>query len=179
MGLSQGEKTRRIAGYESLIEKQNTAMQSGAGGVMVDEGNMYKALVDQGTVMGLPEPDQYWQDPARPSGQPNPQTGQMMSVAEASGMAKQREQQAAMAAQNAQTDKMLALQSQIATLQEETKRLKIISDGTSDAQATVQKGVDSMRDYTVDMTKIEQESGEDLPGGVLYGDDDLAVRLVQ
>lgn len=179
MGLSQGEKTRRIAGYESLIQKQNAAMQAGAGGVMVDEGNMYKALVDQGAVMGLPEPDQYWQDPDRPSGQMNPQTGQQMTVAEVAKTSQQQAQKAQMDAQNAQTDKMLALQAQIATLQEETKRIKIQSDGVTDAQDTVQKGVDSMRDYTVDMTKLEQESGEDLPGGVLQGDEFHASRMVQ
>lgn len=179
MGLSQGEKSRRIAAYESLIQKQNAAMQTGAGGVMVDEGNIYKALVDQGAVMGLPEPDQYWQDPERPSGQQNPQTGDMMSVAEVSKMMAQQAQKAQQAAMDAQTDKMLSLQAQIATLQEETKRFKVIEDNKTDTQDTIQKGVDSMRDYTVDMTKIEQETGEDLPGGVLRGDEDLSQRLVQ
>lgn len=178
MGLSQGEKSRRIAAYESLIQKQNEAMET-AGGVLVDEGNMYKARIDQGVVMGLPEPDQYWQDPDRSSGQRNPETGQEMTVAEAARMAQEQAQSDAMEAQNAQTDKLLTLQAQIATLQEETKRLKIREDGMSDAQETTQKGLDSMRDYTVDMTKIEQESGEDLPGGVLRGDEDLATRLAQ
>lgn len=178
LGLSAGEKSRRIGAYESLIQKQKEAMQSGAGGVMVDEGNMYKALVDQGNVMGLPEPDQYWQDPERPSGQTG-QNGQQMTVAQAAQMSQQMAQKAAADAQNAQTDKLLALQAQIATLQEETKRLKIQQEGVSDAQSTIQKGADSMRDFAVDMTKIEADTGKDVPGGVMHGDEDIAARVTQ
>ncbi len=177
MGLSQGEKSRRIAAYESLIGKQITAQQQGKDGVLVDDGNLYAALLDQANIMGLPEPDQYWQDPDRqvgmtPDGQPI--TAAMAARQQAAMSAQQQA-----AYQEAQQDKMLALQAQIVTLQEETKRLKIIQDGTSDARDSVQKGLDSTRQFVTDQTKLELEYSKDLPGGVAEGDEDLAGRVTQ
>ncbi len=158
LGLSAGEKARRIAAYEALLEKQTAAMSEGKEGVLVDDGNVYKALVDQLNIQGLPEPEQYWIDPESPQAQ---QTRQMRAQA----------QQEAQAAAQAQQDKILTSQMQIAQLQEETKRLRDSADAFNDAQKLIQDGLDSMRDFIAQQTKTEAESGQDIPGGVLYGDE--------
>ncbi len=178
LGLSQGEKMRRIAAYESLLEKQASAMESGKEGVLVDDGNMYKALVDQLNIQGLPEPEQYWQDPERPVGR-DPQTGQTIT---ASQQAKQSQAKAAQDAQRAQemaAEAMLEAQKQITAAQEETKRMRDNAKAMNEAQRLVLDSVDSLRDFITSQTKIEAEYGVNVPGGTVEGDEELAERAVQ
>ncbi len=174
LGLSAGEKARRIAAYDDLLDKQTSAMESGKEDILVDEGNLYKALIDQANIQGLPEPEQYWQDPERPSGQQDPQTGQQLTVSQAAKLAQQQaaEQQAQM--QAAQSERMLQAQIQITALQEETKRLRDQNDALQGQQELIQKASEAMLDYIAKQTKTEAEVQQDIPGGVLYGDRELA-----
>jgi molecular chaperone GrpE (heat shock protein) len=109
-----------------------------------------------------------------PNGQPVPVT-----AAEAAQKAQQAQQKQAADAQNAQTDKMLSLQAQIATLQEETKRQKNTADAINDTQETIQKGLDSLRDFIAQQTKTEAEYGVDVPGGTVTGDEELGPVVTQ
>ena len=165
LGLSAGEKSRRISAYEALLEKQSGAAEAGKEGTLVTEENMYKALIDQLNVQGLPNPQDYWTDP---------QSEQAMQAREMQAQAGREAQAAA----TAQQDKLLTAQMQITALQEETKRLKNIADAQQGQQELIQKGLDSIRDFIAAQTKTEAESGTDIPGGTLYGDEDLA-QVVQ
>jgi hypothetical protein len=109
VGLSSGTRMRQAASLMQVIQHQETAMQGGLDGVMVNAATMYKARVSFARLMGVAAPEQYWVDPQSPEGQQAAQ--QKMQAAE-------QAQQQQMQAQQQQTQAMMALQQ----MQEETKR---------------------------------------------------------
>ncbi len=176
-GRTQGEKIRQIAAYDDLLDKQSSAMEAGKDGVLVDDSVIYRALIDKGNIQGMPNPDQYWLDPDRPVGR-NPETGDPITASQA---AKQSEAEAAQAAQQSQqqaAQAMLSAQMQITALQEETKRMRDNANAINDAQKNTLDAVESLRDMVVQLTKIEAETGQDVRGGILQGDQALAQRVV-
>ncbi len=178
LGLSQGEKMRRIAAYETLLEKQTSVMEAGKEGVLVDDGNLYKALVDQANIQGLPEPDQYWLDPERVVGR-DPQTGQEITASQRAQQMQAQSAERAQAEQREAAQAMLNAQMQITALQEETKRMRDNAKAINDAQTLVQKSLDSIRDFIAEQTKTEAQYGVDVPGGTVTGDEELAERAMQ
>ncbi len=171
LGKSEGERQRLIGHNENQYAKHVQIMENGGDGILTDASRIYEVVTDQANLMGV---ENHWLDPDRPSGQVNPETGQPMSVLEASefrdqqaAQAEQQAQQQMLEAQTAQQDKVLAAQMRITELQEQTKRL-------SDAADQQQKILDRWEDYITKMTKIEADTEKDVPGGVLYGDEELA-----
>ena len=177
LGLSQGEKMRRIAAYESLMEKQTALMDNGKEGVMVDDGNLYKALIDQANIQGLPEPEMYYLDPNRIVGRD--EQGNEVTASQRAAESAAQAQEQAQAQQREAAQSMLNAQMQITALQEETKRLRDNAKAINDAQTLVQKSLDSIRDFVAEQTKTEAQYGVDVPGGTVEGDEELAQRAVQ
>jgi hypothetical protein len=178
LGKSEGERIRLIGGYDAQMNRAAEAVGAGGEGVVTDWNQRYEMLVDQADLMGV---ENHWLDPNRqvsmepgPNGQPVPVT-----AIQAAQKAQQAQQKQAADAQNAQTDKMLSLQAQIATLQEETKRQKNTADAINDTQETIQKGLDSLRDFIAQQTKTEAEYGVDVPGGTVTGDEELGPVVTQ
>ena len=161
LGKSEGEKARLVAGYDKQIAYAAEAMQSEGDGIVTDWSQIYEMLTDQANLMGV---ENHWLDPDRPSGQINPQTGEPVSVADAARMSRAQAAQQAQQAQQAHMDKLLSAQMQATAAQEETKRV-------SDQMEAQQKTLDTILDYIAKMTKIEADTGQDVQGGVLYGDD--------
>lgn len=174
LGKSEGERMRLIGSYDQQLNRAAEAAQNGGEGVITDWGQRYEMLTEQANLMGVKD---NWLDPNRVVAQ-GPQ-GQTITAVQAAQQSQAQSAQQQTAYQEAQQDKMLALQAQIVTLQEETKRLKIIQDGRSDARDSTQKGLDSTRQFVTDQTKLELEYSKDLPGGVAEGDEDLAGRVTQ
>ncbi len=175
LGKSEGERMRLIGSYDQQLNRAAEAAQNGGEGVITDWGQRYEMLTEQANLMGVKD---NWLDPNRIVAI-DPQTGQPITAVQAAQQSQAQAAQQQAAYQEAQSDKMLALQAQIVTLQEETKRLKIIQDGTSDARDSVQKGLDSTRQFVTDQTKLELEYSKDLPGGVAEGDENLASVVTQ
>ncbi len=174
LGKSEGERTRLIASYENQLEKSASAMQNGGDGLITDWSQVYEMLTDQANLMGI---ENHWLDPERVVGQQQLPNGQVVPVT-AIQRSQQMQAQAAQQAQQvqaAQQDKLLSAQLQITQLQEETKRLRDSASAMNDAQELIQKSLDSIRDFVTAQTKIEADSGQDVPGGVLYGDEDIRV----
>ncbi len=165
LGKSEGERSRLVASYDKQIMYAGEAMQADADGLITSWSQIYEMLSDQANLMGT---DNHWLDPDRPSGQVNPQTGQPVSVAQMHQM--QKAQAAQQAQQQAQMQQQQLLQAQMAVvqIQEETKRV-------ADQMEAQQKRMDTILDHIASMTKIEADTGEDVPGGVLYGDEQPVV----
>jgi hypothetical protein len=64
MGMSTGERGRRTAALIQISQMQTQALQAGLTGQLVGLEQVYRTLVDIGTLAGLPSPQQYWIDPA-------------------------------------------------------------------------------------------------------------------
>jgi len=175
LGKSEGERSRLIGAYENQIQKAEQLMQAGGDGVIIDSSQIYEMLTDQANLMGV---ENHWLDPDRPVGQ-NPQTGQPISAAEQSKMMQSQMAQQQQQMQMAQQDKLLQTQLQITEMQEQRKHMADIMQSQSDAMDSIQKGLDSLRDFVTSQTKIEADSGQDVAGGVMYEDEDLKGRVTQ
>ena len=181
LGKSEGERSRQIAYIEDQLTKAASSIEAGDEGLLTDYSQVYEYLTDQANLMGI---ESHWLDPDRIVGQ-GPQ-GEPITAVQAH---KQQQAQAAQSAQEAQErqgDKLLTAQMQITQLQEETKRLRDQAktqieqqQNIIDAQKNVQDALDSIRDFVTQQTKLEIEADKDLPGGVAYGDEEIAGRITQ
>ena len=182
LGKSEGERARLIASYNDQLEKASNSIESGEEGILTDYSQIYELLTDQANLMGV---ENHWLDPERIVGV-DPQTQQPITAIQAHKQSQAQAAKQSQEAQERQADKLLAAQGQIVALQEETKRMrdesKTIVDQQKniiDAQKNVQNAIDSFRDMVVEMTKVEAETGQDVPGGVLIGDEELEGRVTQ
>jgi hypothetical protein len=92
MGMSVGERTRRTAALQAVIQYQMQALQTGQDGVLVSLPNLHAALLDLSRMGGLPAPEQYWTDPSSQEAQAAAQ-----QKAQAAQQQAQLQQQAAQA----------------------------------------------------------------------------------
>jgi hypothetical protein len=69
LGMSVGERTRRTAALQMVLQTQITAVQAGKDGTMVTDQNLYNAVTDLVRMAGLPSPEQYFVSPASPESQ--------------------------------------------------------------------------------------------------------------
>ena len=181
LGKSEGERNTLIAHYENQIQKASEAIDNDADGVMIDYDGLYEMVSDQANLMGV---ENHWLDPSRVVGQG--ENGEPITAEQRMRQNQAQSAQEAQAAQERQSDKLFGAQMQITTLQEETKRLRdnartMIEQQQNilQAQENTQKALDSIRDFVTSQTKLEVEAGKDIPGGVLYEDEDLSGRVTQ
>ncbi len=69
LGMSVGERTRRTAALQMVLQTQITAVQAGKDGTMVTDQNLYNAVTDLVRMSGLPSPEQYFISPESPESQ--------------------------------------------------------------------------------------------------------------
>ena len=62
-GLSQGEKLSRLSALRQVIAAQIDIYSQGKDRELVDDGNVYNALMDFARAANLENPEQYWVDP--------------------------------------------------------------------------------------------------------------------
>lgn len=150
LGLTEGERMRRSGSLGRVIEIQNLDAQTSAG-VLIDQKSRYAARLDFARNASLPDPEQYWVDPESPEAQ---------QAAQAQSQRADQERQLALAQQNA----IIQAQMQVAVMQEQTKRM-------SDQLDALEAQRDRLAKLTIEMTKIEADTGRDVPFGVLEGDE--------
>jgi hypothetical protein len=131
LGMSVGERTRRTAALQMVLQTQITAVQAGKDGTMVTDQNLYNAVTDLVRMAGLPSPEQYFVSPESPESQ-------------------QAAQQKAQAAQQ---------QAQIAQQAAQAQLQVPISMETIKAQATIQSAqIRSESAAQIESMKAELES---------------------
>lgn len=131
LGMSVGERTRRTAALQMVLQTQITAVQAGKDGTMVTDQNLYNAVTDLVRMSGLPSPETYFQNPQSPEAQ-------------------QAAQQKAQAAQQ---------QAQIAQQAAQAQLQVPISMETIKAQATIQSAqIRSESAAQIESMKAELES---------------------
>jgi hypothetical protein len=69
LGMSVGERTRRTATLQMILQTQMTAVQAGKDGTLVTDDNIYQTVMDLVRMSGLPSPEQYWTNPQSPQSQ--------------------------------------------------------------------------------------------------------------
>jgi hypothetical protein len=69
LGMSSAERQRRLVALGGVIAQQQTALQAGLAGQLVDLNGVYRALVDAGRMAELESPESYWIDPSTPEAQ--------------------------------------------------------------------------------------------------------------
>jgi hypothetical protein len=150
VGATEGERMRKLAATDAVINYSLQAMQAGANGIMVDWNTIYNAMKDRARYAGMDFPEQYWIDPSSPEAQ----------------QAMQQQQQAQQQQQQYQTW-MFLQQIQTMIEAEKTKRLQLAAEqerATEDRMLEYDKLVN---DYTHDMTKLELEYVADVPGSAV------------
>jgi hypothetical protein len=126
LGMSVGERTRRTAALQGVMQTQMAAVQAGKDGTLVTDQNLYNTAVDLVRMAGLPDPSQYFQDPSSPQSQ----------------QAAQQKQQ------SAQQQAQIAQQAAQAQLQVPVTMEKIKAQGTVDAariRAESQAQIEAMK----------------------------------
>lgn len=136
--LTNSERAKRHQALEGIIQKQTLAMQSGMEGTLTNSSKIYKALLDQARVAGLPAPEQYWVDP---NSEEAKQAAQMQ--AQGAQMQAQKEEQFA--------QQMAMMTYQLQAMQEETKRMKAQSDAAIDANEQLRKWIETELKYNTDI----------------------------
>ncbi len=76
MGMSVGERTRRTAALMQIQQTQQQDMENGQAGILTDLNAMYQTRIDIARMAGLPNPEQYFLDPASPEAQQAAQANQ-------------------------------------------------------------------------------------------------------
>lgn len=64
LGMSPGERRRKVEALGSILQTQLTLDERGASDVLVNMGNFYSALMDWARAAEIPNPEQYFIDPA-------------------------------------------------------------------------------------------------------------------
>lgn len=63
VGMSAGERARKVQALTFILQTQLMLQQQGAGGVSVNLQNLHNALIDWGRASELDNPEKYWMDP--------------------------------------------------------------------------------------------------------------------
>lgn len=69
MGLTTAQRIQRIQALSQVLGQQQTMMQQGLDGVMVDKARIYNCICDWLRANDIPDPDQYVIDPSSPQAQ--------------------------------------------------------------------------------------------------------------
>lgn len=154
IGMSQGERIQQSGALQQTVGMQKELMEKGQNNIMVSNAGMYRSLVDLGRMSGLNSPEKYWVDPSSPESQ--------QAAQQAAQQAQQQQQQAQQQVQQ-QAQIMLKLQE----MQEETKRLKATMDQQLGYAQLGEKSKTDMNSFATDMTKLELEHDEDVPGSAV------------
>jgi len=63
IGLSPGERSRRLAALGAVISKQQEALVAGLGNELTTKGQLHRAIVEWTRASGLDAPEKFWTDP--------------------------------------------------------------------------------------------------------------------
>ena len=69
IGMSPNERARKEQTMRAIVDAQVALAQQGEDGTLVDSERFYKALTDWGRFAEIPNPEQYFIDPATPESQ--------------------------------------------------------------------------------------------------------------
>jgi hypothetical protein len=155
VGLSLGERARKLQALMSVQQQQMVAMQSGFDGVLVDASRIYNVQADIVINSGLQSVERYWIDPQSQQAQ----------------QAVQAKQQAAQ--QQAQQQQMLAqlqyqlaeAQNEIAKMREETRQMDVMLKDDQAARKQVFDYDKLQVDNDTKRMDIELKYNTDIPGG--------------
>jgi hypothetical protein len=98
LGMSSAERQRRLGALAGVLQQQQTALQAGLTGQIVDLNGVYRALVDAGRMAELESPESYWIDPSTPQAQQAAQA-QAQQAQQAQQLEQQKVEQAMQIAQ--------------------------------------------------------------------------------
>lgn len=69
VGMSMGERLRKAASLQTVLETQTALIQNGFGGILCDASKIFNTVMDFCRMSGLDNPIQYWIDPTSPQAQ--------------------------------------------------------------------------------------------------------------
>ena len=130
VGLTPGERNRKVGALTAQLQVATQAMQSGLNGVLIDTNGLYQILMDLARAQELEGADQYWIDPK-------------------SQRSQQAQQQ--MAAQN---EKQKQLEIQVTTLSDQVNQQKNQITAANDAAELRYKYWDSALRAEIEEAKI-------------------------
>ena len=146
MGMSVGERSRRMGALQMIGQDQTALAQGGKEGILVDDAAVYQARVDMARMAGLPTPEQYYVDP---------QSQQAQQAAQA--MAQQAQQAQEMQMQ--QQQEMQQFQYSLITDVEKVKgEYKLQSDQMKMQMDTMRQQMDMIQktmDQRIKMAEID------------------------
>lgn len=153
--LSQGDRVKRAQALQVVLQQQQNAVEAGALGTMVTEGNIYNALTDFVRTSPLGDPSPYWQDPESQEAQAYRKQAQ-----------EQAEKDKAEAAAQAEKAQAMVLQTQAAIEQAKdlTRRLDIVSKESQAQSKAILDYQKSQEDLEKQYTELELKYNTDIAG---------------
>jgi hypothetical protein len=124
LGMSVGERTRRTAALQTVLQTQITAVQAGKDGILVTDQNLYNTVTDLITMAGLPNPSQYFLNPSSPESQQAAQQKQQAA-----------QQQATIAQQAAQAQMQVPIDMERIKAQGTVESARIRSESAAQIEA--------------------------------------------
>jgi hypothetical protein len=143
LGMTTGERVRRQAALNQIVQIQQMAMQAGMAGQLVDLSNIYSALMDWARCAGVPAPEQYLIDPASQQAQQAAQGQAQQAQQQQAQMAQMQQQMAEMQIQLELTkqERELAHKYWSDTLKAEIEEAKLIGGATKDLEVAQIQGM--------------------------------------
>ena len=110
VGLGSGDDNKKQAALAQILANQNLLVQSGAFGTLLNQQNIYKALVDSAKTAGIKHPEMYYQDPDSEDAK---LFAEQAAQAKKSGQAQDPQQQLLMLQQQVESQNLLIKQQEL------------------------------------------------------------------
>jgi len=167
LGMSVGERTRKTAALQGIMQTQMTAVQAGKDGTLVTEQNLYNTAVDLVRMAGLPDPSQYFTDPASPQAQQAAQQKQQAA-----------QQQAQIAQQAAQAQLQVPLDMERIKAQGGVQAAKIRAEAATEVQG-MKNEIDGIKAALDQITKAFDQRLKLIDMGAKYDGDPIPDTVAQ
>lgn len=165
VGMSPGERTRRVAMFEQMMNNQIALAQQGMEEVLVNVEGFYATMMDWARAGDIPNPERYWVDP-----QSDVAKQAMKSKADAAQEQKAMQEelmsqavaleQMRTAFEKYRTDVEMQFKYYEANLKAEVEEAKIVGSATTQLLASGQKENGSNKEPNTKEVKENEESAE-------------------
>lgn len=150
VGMSPGERARKVATHQQIVDAQMQLSQQGMDGVLVNVEGFYKALTDWARLSEVPNPEQYFIDPTTEESRAAMQSKQEAQARDTEAQRALMQQavgleQLRTAFDKYKADQETAFKYWAETLRAEIKEAEIVGSATADLVKQTKFGSDNDR----------------------------------
>jgi len=167
VGLGAGSGQKLVEAMQGILGVQQQLKMQGS--PLVDEAKLFNSLSDLTKGLGFKQVDKFFNNPERPEQLIIAENEALKAQLQQAMMALEQLQQGNPLAEAEQVKAQSALQQKIITLQSDAafKAAKLDEDKRQFNVSTAQKANQDNKNLAFDLTKLEVDSGQDIPGSAV------------